>query len=75
MSGQLDRALVDLAARLAVDAGRMVRRGRAARGITDASSKSSATDVVTEFDRASEQLVLRGILAARPSDGVVGEEA
>ncbi|MFZ9628511.1 MAG: inositol monophosphatase family protein [Ilumatobacteraceae bacterium] len=74
MNGQLDRVLLDLAARLAVDAGRMVRRGRAEHGITAASSKSTATDIVTEFDRASEQFVLTGILDARPSDGVVGEE-
>jgi myo-inositol-1(or 4)-monophosphatase len=52
----------------------MVRAGRAQRGIADASTKSSATDVVTEFDRASEDLIVSGILAARPRDGIIGEE-
>jgi myo-inositol-1(or 4)-monophosphatase len=65
--------LLALAASLAREAGIMVRTGRA-RGITEADSKSSATDVVTEFDRASEALIVGRILAARPDDGIVGEE-
>ncbi len=36
--------------------------------------KSSATDVVTDVDRACEQLLLEGILASRPDDAVLGEE-
>lgn len=63
-----------LACDLAVAAGRMVRTGRAERGIAQASSKSTATDMVTEFDRASETLIVEGILAARPFDTIVGEE-
>ena len=39
-----------------------------------ASTKSSPTDFVTEMDRAAEQLILDTILAARPYDGMVGEE-
>lgn len=70
----LDRRLLDLAARLAVEAGRMVRTGRAERGVQRASTKSTDTDMVTEFDRASEQLVVEGILRARPHDTIVGEE-
>jgi myo-inositol-1(or 4)-monophosphatase len=66
--------LLQLAVRLAVEAGTMVRRGRAAEGIADADTKSSSTDVVTEFDRASEALIVAGIRAARPDDGIVGEE-
>ena len=66
--------LLQLASELAVKAGRMVAAGRAERGISDAGSKSSATDVVTEFDIASERLIVGGILAARPDDGIVGEE-
>ncbi len=66
--------LLQLASELAVRAGRMVASGRAERGINDAGSKSSATDVVTEFDIASERLIVGGILAARPNDGIVGEE-
>ncbi len=37
-------------------------------------TKSSATDHVTEMDRASERLIRATILAARPSDAIVGEE-
>ncbi|MFZ4719807.1 MAG: inositol monophosphatase family protein [Ilumatobacteraceae bacterium] len=71
---ELHDELLSLASRLALAAGTMARDGRATRGITDADTKSSSTDVVTEFDRASEELIVGGILAARPGDAVIGEE-
>jgi myo-inositol-1(or 4)-monophosphatase len=37
-------------------------------------TKSSVTDMVSEVDRASERLLVDGILAARPDDGILGEE-
>jgi myo-inositol-1(or 4)-monophosphatase len=37
-------------------------------------TKSSPTDVVTEMDRASEDLIRGRLLAARPGDTVLGEE-
>jgi myo-inositol-1(or 4)-monophosphatase len=37
-------------------------------------TKSSTTDLVTEMDRASERLIVEHLLAARPDDGVLGEE-
>ena len=37
-------------------------------------SKSSRTDMVTEMDRASEDLIARTILAARPGDAFLAEE-
>src|SRR4051812_10314838 len=40
----------------------------------EVSTKSSPTDMVTEIDRASESLIVSGIRAARPDDGIVGEE-
>ena len=40
----------------------------------EVSTKSSPTDMVTEMDRASEALIVAGIRAARPDDGIVGEE-
>ena len=46
------------------------RRG----GVERADTKSSATDMVTEFDHASERLIVDRLLAARPYDGVLGEE-
>jgi fructose-1,6-bisphosphatase/inositol monophosphatase family enzyme len=41
---------------------------------TSVETKSSATDMVTEMDRASERLIVDGILARFPDDGVLGEE-
>ena len=41
---------------------------------TMVSTKSSGTDMVTEVDRASEALIVDRLLAARPDDGVLGEE-
>src|SRR5437763_6904718 len=39
-----------------------------------ADTKSSPTDVVTEMDRAAEELIRAQILAARPGDAILGEE-
>lgn len=39
-----------------------------------AATKSSPTDIVTELDRRSEELIREIILSARPLDGFVGEE-
>ena len=70
----LDRAeLRSLAERLAREAGDMALAGRR-RGLRDVSTKSSSTDMVTEFDRASEALIVAGLRQARPEDAIVGEE-
>jgi myo-inositol-1(or 4)-monophosphatase len=37
-------------------------------------TKSTVTDMVTDMDRASEQLIVDGIRRARPGDGLLGEE-
>ena len=66
--------LLTLASKLALAAGAMVRDGRAERGVVTATTKSSVTDMVTEFDKASEMLIVRGILDVRPGDGIIGEE-
>jgi len=73
MSGSTSTELRDLAAAIARDAGDMVMEGRS-RGDLETTTKSSATDMVTQFDRASETLVVGRILAARPDDAIVGEE-
>lgn len=65
--------LCELASRLAVSAGTLVLEGRKS-GVTSATTKSSDTDVVTEFDRASERLIVEALRAERPRDGLVGEE-
>jgi myo-inositol-1(or 4)-monophosphatase len=65
--------LRDLALGVARDAGELVVRLRRD-GVQVAGAKSSATDIVTDADRASEQLVCERLLGARPDDGIVGEE-
>ncbi len=66
-------ALLALAVDLVRRAGDLVRDGR---GDTapEVGAKSTPTDAVTAMDRASEALVVDGLRAARPADGVLGEE-
>ena len=67
------RDLLDLAVDVARSAGRLIVEERPpALGV--ASTKSSATDIVTEMDQRSEQLIVDLITAARPDDGFLGEE-
>ena len=69
--------LLGLAVAAAAEAGRMLAGGRPAgpSGRPEVTgTKSSPTDVVTEMDRASEALIRRRLLAARPGDAVLGEE-
>ena len=40
----------------------------------DINTKSSDIDIVTQMDRASEELIVSAILEARPDDGIIGEE-
>lgn len=63
-------ALAQEAARAAAD----LVRERAARTIEVAATKSTDTDVVTEADRASEDLIRRIVAAKRPDDAFLGEE-
>lgn len=63
---ELARAAATEASELLIEA---VRRGGHA-----TSSKSSATDLVTEVDHQVEALIIDRILAARPEDGILGEE-
>ena len=71
--GDLQQELLDLALDTARAAAELVAQRRAA-GVTVAATKSSVVDVVTEADRASEELIRSRIMAARPDDGFVGEE-
>lgn len=65
--------LLELAVDLVRRAGELVRDGRA-EGLAGIGRKSTPTDLVTVMDRASEQLVVAGLRAARPDDAVLGEE-
>ena len=66
-------AVLDLALELADRAGTLLLDSRKHRG-AGAGTKTSGTDVVTDADRASESLIVEGILAARPDDGILAEE-
>jgi myo-inositol-1(or 4)-monophosphatase len=69
--------LLDLALGAAVEAAQLLAQRRPAGPLGRpevAGTKSSPTDVVTEMDQASEALIRRRLLAARPGDAVLGEE-
>jgi myo-inositol-1(or 4)-monophosphatase len=68
-----DTDLLALALETAREAGRLVVRMREA-GVAVAGTKSSPIDVVTEADRACEELIRERLLGARPADGFLGEE-
>jgi myo-inositol-1(or 4)-monophosphatase len=65
--------LLDLAVDVARSAGRLVARGRAS-AADEVDVKTSPVDVVTAVDTASEEHIVSRLLAARPDDGVLGEE-
>ncbi|WP_413318473.1 inositol monophosphatase family protein [Agrococcus sp. 1P02AA] len=65
--------LHDLLVGMAVDAATLAKQRRDV-GVTVAASKSSLEDIVTEADREVERLVVDRIRAARPADGILGEE-
>jgi myo-inositol-1(or 4)-monophosphatase len=68
-----DGELLDLAREVAEEAAELVR-GRRAAGVEVADTKSSPVDVVTEADRAAEELIRARLSAVRPGDGFLGEE-
>ncbi|HEY4377618.1 MAG TPA: inositol monophosphatase family protein, partial [Acidimicrobiales bacterium] len=64
--------LLAVARPLAEEAGRQLVAALASeRTIT---TKTTATDLVTEMDAWAEQFLSEGLLAARPDDSVRGEE-
>ncbi len=68
-----DEELLALAREVALEAAGLVRERRAGH-VEVADTKSSATDVVTEADRAAEELIYGRLTTARPGDGFLGEE-
>ncbi len=65
--------LRDIAVTVAREGATLARRMRE-EGIAVADTKSSATDVVTQADRAVEVLLRRRLLEQRPDDALLGEE-
>ncbi len=79
MTSSKPSELAQLAREVAAEAGELLRvRLPAAAGALllegAARSKSSPTDMVTEIDKASEELIVGSLLRARPNDGILGEE-
>lgn len=71
--------MAKMAMDIAVEAGRAISDRCTAAGPTPAvtgsvRSKSSRTDLVTEADQASEQLIVSRLRAERPHDGILAEE-
>ncbi|GLZ80080.1 inositol monophosphatase [Actinorhabdospora filicis] len=66
-------ALLGLALSIAAEAAALARATRE-KALTEISTKSSATDVVTAADKAGERLIRERLAIARPGDPIVGEE-
>ena len=69
----LGNELRTIAEQLARAAGDMALAGRKSGDVT-ATTKSSPTDMVTQYDKASEDMITAGLRELRPDDGIVGEE-
>lgn len=65
-------ALLELAVQIAREAGALLLQRRGDAGAV--TYKTSATDPVSEADKASEDLITRRLFDARPDDGLLGEE-
>jgi len=73
MSLALATELVELATTIAHEVGAVALAGRK-RGLTEVSTKSTPTDMVTEYDKLTEVSIIAALRAARPDDSIVGEE-
>jgi len=65
--------LLDLARSAGEEAAAVLLEGLTRQRV-QVSTKSSSTDMVTEMDRRSEAMIVERLLAARPDDGLLGEE-
>ena len=65
--------LLGVAVELAEEAGALLLDGQE-RVRALVATKSTATDMVTEMDHASEALIVAGLERHRPDDGILGEE-
>jgi myo-inositol-1(or 4)-monophosphatase len=72
MSAPDTAALLELAIQVATAAGKQLLSSRDDAGRVD--HKSSATDPVSEADRTAERRITEALTAARPDDGLLGEE-
>lgn len=65
------KQILELALSIARQAGELLLNRPASWNLT---AKSTAIDIATQMDHASENLIVNAILAARPNDAIVGEE-
>ncbi len=65
--------LLDLARSVALEAAELLMAGLR-RGNLAVDTKTSPTDMVSEMDRAAEQLIVDMLRSARPHDAILGEE-
>lgn len=65
--------LLDIARRIAIEAGELAARRRR-EGVSVAATKSTEVDIVTEADRETERFIRAALADARPGDGILGEE-
>jgi myo-inositol-1(or 4)-monophosphatase len=63
--------LLELAQRVGRDAGALLMERPPAFEIE---SKSTAIDIATQMDKKAEKFIVASLLAARPDDGIIGEE-
>ena len=68
------RILAEALARAAGGIALLGRRSISDRGTYDGDTKSSRTDMVTEYDRAAEAHIVDVLRRLRPDDAIVGEE-
>lgn len=65
--------LLQICTELAVTGGKRAFEGRRL-GLKDVQTKTTSTDMVTEFDKATEKYIVGEIRARRPKDSIIGEE-
>jgi myo-inositol-1(or 4)-monophosphatase len=63
--------LLELARKIGLDAGALLMERPPAFEIE---SKSTAIDIATQMDKKAEKFIMESLLAARPDDGIIGEE-
>jgi myo-inositol-1(or 4)-monophosphatase len=73
MNTSLATDLVNLGTSIAHEVGAVALAGRK-RGLREVSTKSTSTDMVTEYDKLTEASIITALRAARPNDSIVAEE-
>ena len=77
MNNEIASTLLDISIELATVGGKRALAGRRDNHmlrLNQVSTKSTSTDMVTEFDRATEEFVISEIRTRRPNDSIIGEE-